>query len=75
MLAHVVERGEGTVGLARDDDRLAVAFEGQPVTDLGHLVAATGQNPVRGEDTLAFEFEADGVGVDVTAHPARPVIR
>jgi hypothetical protein len=47
VLTDVVERGEAAVGLAGDDDGLAVALERQPVPRCRDLLGPTGDEPVR----------------------------
>jgi hypothetical protein len=74
VLADVVEGGERPVGLAGDDDDLAVALERHPVAGVLGLLAAAGEDPAAPEDALALQLEAHRIGVHVTAHRARAVV-
>ena len=68
VLAHIVERGDRTIGLAADDDRLAVAFVQNPIVWVGYFARTRGDHPRGAQNMFAFEFEPRRVSVHLSRH-------
>jgi hypothetical protein len=63
VLTDVVERGERTVGLTGDDDRLTMALETRPIAGRSDVGGTRSEQPTASEHPLAFEFELHGIRV------------
>ena len=65
VLAHVVECGDGTVGLPGDDHGFAVAFVQHPVARVGDFGGMGTEQPRTAQGCDTFTFIANGVAVEI----------